>query len=346
MELLATAHVNKRGIYLWSNQLLFGNSGGIQPSTEVVHVRPASIASGRPFVDARDEAGRLPGTRDWDSDEDAFEDSSDDDAASVVTYVAADDEEAEAEGAQAVYEERDACNVPTPLQDGLVTLSGDPLSKWDALVHLDAIKARNKPEEAPKKPESAPFFLPTMEAQEMRMLGDAARDALATAAGVQTASEGAGEAAAAAASQVKRVSAPTQQRIAQSPLLRLLVEDLRGGGDFSGALRWLQGASPVLVERELACVDAVPPCELDDVEAVEAMLGYVSHQLETQKNFDHAVGVLALVLQLHGQAIPQHKQLHESSATIREHLGQAWQKVDVSVQSLHCLVQLFGHMQA
>lgn len=120
------------------------------------------------------------------------------------------------------------------------------------------MQARNKPDEAPKKPESAPFFLPTMEAQEMRLLGDAAQDALAAAAGVQ---EPSAESAGVAASQLKRLSEPAQQRVAQSPLLRLLVQDLRGGGEFTDALQWLQAASPVLVERELACVDAVPPCE-------------------------------------------------------------------------------------
>lgn len=118
-------------------------SAGIQPSSEIVHVRPASVASGRPFVGNTDVDGRLAGTRDWDSDADSFEGSSDDDAASVGTYVAADDEEAEAEGQQAAYDQRDGCNVPVPLQAGMVTLSGDALSKWDALVHLTAIKVWN-----------------------------------------------------------------------------------------------------------------------------------------------------------------------------------------------------------
>lgn len=91
----------------------------------------------------------------------------------------------------------------------------------------------------------------------MRQLGGAAQDMLAAAA--------AGKAGSAAddvaVSQLKRMSEPSQQRVAQSPLLRLLVQDLRSGGDFSDALQWLQAASPVLVERELACVDASPPCQ-------------------------------------------------------------------------------------
>jgi len=45
------------------------------------------------------------------------------------------------------------------LQPGLVTLSGQPPSKFTTLIHLDAIRERNKPIEGPKKPEKQPFFL-------------------------------------------------------------------------------------------------------------------------------------------------------------------------------------------
>ena len=44
----------------------------------------------------------------------------------------------------------------------LVTLSLLPKSQWQSLVNLDIIKMRNKPIEPPKKPEKAPFFLPTL----------------------------------------------------------------------------------------------------------------------------------------------------------------------------------------
>jgi U3 small nucleolar RNA-associated protein 21 len=37
-----------------------------------------------------------------------------------------------------------------------------PRSRWQTLLNLDTIKARNKPKEAPKAPERAPFFLPTL----------------------------------------------------------------------------------------------------------------------------------------------------------------------------------------
>ena len=48
---------------------------------------------------------------------------------------------------------------PIPKQEGLITLSGLPAAHWNNLFHLNLVKERNKPTEAPKKPPSAPFFL-------------------------------------------------------------------------------------------------------------------------------------------------------------------------------------------
>ena len=46
-----------------------------------------------------------------------------------------------------------------PKHDGLITMSGLPPAHWKNLFHLELVKERNKPLEAPKKPPSAPFFL-------------------------------------------------------------------------------------------------------------------------------------------------------------------------------------------
>eukprot|EP00177_Eucheuma_denticulatum_P002300 GFKZ01004123.1.p1 GENE.GFKZ01004123.1~~GFKZ01004123.1.p1 ORF type:complete len:988 (+),score=137.04 GFKZ01004123.1:102-3065(+) len=52
--------------------------------------------------------------------------------------------------------------ITTPLSDQLATLSSKPSAHWTTLKNLQAIKERNKPIEPPRKPESAPFFLPTI----------------------------------------------------------------------------------------------------------------------------------------------------------------------------------------
>lgn len=61
-----------------------------------------------------------------------------------------------------MYKRRDAAGAPQPLAPSLVTLSMLPRPQWQTLVHLDAIRARNRPTQPPKKPEAAPFFLPTL----------------------------------------------------------------------------------------------------------------------------------------------------------------------------------------
>merc|ERR1712165_625282 len=56
--------------------------------------------------------------------------------------------------------EDDSGNLnPVPKKEGLITLSGLPAAHWKNLFHLELVKERNKPKEAPKKPPSAPFFL-------------------------------------------------------------------------------------------------------------------------------------------------------------------------------------------
>lgn len=61
--------------------------------------------------------------------------------------------------------EEEENDVTTPSLDQLstdmMTLSLVPRSRWQTLLHLDLIKQRNKPKEAPKAPEKAPFFLPS-----------------------------------------------------------------------------------------------------------------------------------------------------------------------------------------
>ena len=45
-EVLATAHEEKKGIYLWANQFIFGGAADIMPSDEPVDISLPSIAAG------------------------------------------------------------------------------------------------------------------------------------------------------------------------------------------------------------------------------------------------------------------------------------------------------------
>ena len=48
MDMLATTHVNRRGIYLWSNAAIYGSGADVRPSELPVDARLPALASGGP----------------------------------------------------------------------------------------------------------------------------------------------------------------------------------------------------------------------------------------------------------------------------------------------------------
>lgn len=127
-EYLATALEGEIGVNLWINMALFRK-----------HVPARQISEAEIGPLARPQLGKRAGEV-------------------VATIVS--------EAAAADNEDGNISTLATPaldqLESQLMTLSLVPRSKWQTLLHLDEIKSRNKPIEPPKKPENAPFFLPSI----------------------------------------------------------------------------------------------------------------------------------------------------------------------------------------
>ncbi|KAJ5101463.1 hypothetical protein NUU61_003685 [Penicillium alfredii] len=121
-EFLATAHADGIGISLWSNRSLF-----MPVSTK--HVDESLIEDvGIPATSGESGAGPI---------EAAFSDNP-------------------------LLDETEGPVLATDqLRHDMMTLSLVPKSKWQALLHLDSIRERNRPKDPPKAPEKAPFFLPS-----------------------------------------------------------------------------------------------------------------------------------------------------------------------------------------
>lgn len=125
-EYLATAHEDSVGVHLWANKTLFSHvpARKIGPKDVVDMDEPTASGEGG--------TGVIDG---------AFDEENLDDA--------------------------DALEFSRPssidqLSSDLLTLSLVPKARWQTLLHLDTIRERNKPKEAPKKPQAAPFFLPSL----------------------------------------------------------------------------------------------------------------------------------------------------------------------------------------
>ncbi|OXG26744.1 U3 small nucleolar RNA-associated protein 21 [Cryptococcus neoformans Ze90-1] len=121
-DFLATSHVDSVGVYLWANRAQF---------TDVAlrHLEEDDdiVEVGLPTVQGLDADAAIEGIEDVGAPE--FTD---------------------------IY------TTPDQIDESLVTLSLIPRSRWQMLLNLETIKQRNKPKEAPKAPEKAPFFLPTI----------------------------------------------------------------------------------------------------------------------------------------------------------------------------------------
>lgn len=123
-EYLAATIEGELGVNIWNNRTLFTHVPTRQISEESIQQISGPTASG--------EGGH-------------------------GLLEAAFDEEVSQEG------EEDEVAPPSldQLSTDMMTLSLVPRSRWQTLLHIDLIKQRNKPTEAPKLPEKAPFFLPS-----------------------------------------------------------------------------------------------------------------------------------------------------------------------------------------
>jgi U3 small nucleolar RNA-associated protein 21 len=123
-EYLATAQEGSVGVDIWTNRTLFTHVSTRHISEAEIATITAPTASGEGGV--------------------------------AIIEAAAEEDHDE--------EEEDQTMVPImdQLSSQITTLSLVPKSRWQTLLHLDVIRARNKPKEAPKAPEKAPFFLPSV----------------------------------------------------------------------------------------------------------------------------------------------------------------------------------------
>ena len=139
-DFLCSTHVDDLAIYLWSNRTLYSH----------VSLRPLPS-------DHTPSICELPHTTISEDEECAQEE-------------ADDDKDRDDDGADVM---KNYCmERSNPLEEGLVTLSNLPKSRWHNLQQLDIIKQHNKPKEPPAKPKQAPFFLPTVAGLQPKFVTD------------------------------------------------------------------------------------------------------------------------------------------------------------------------------
>lgn len=241
-EFLATACEGELGVSIWNNKTLFTHV----PTRHISEDEIADVAG----PTASGEGGQ-----------------------GVIDAAWADEEEPDV----------DAAAVPSldQLSADLLTLSLVPKSRWQTLLHLDLIRQRNKPLEAPKAPEKAPFFLPSLE-------GARPNSSLLPADSAAGTTE--------PTSRVTRVEARAGREDVFAATLRAGMRS----GDYTAFLAHLASLSPSAADLSLRSLAPAPGQEATELIAfVRALTG----RLAQRRDYELVQAWMAVFLRLHAEAV-------------------------------------------
>nr|CAD7602515.1 unnamed protein product [Timema genevievae] len=266
--LLATAHVDCLGLFLWSNKTLYSH----------ISLRPILQQEDIPTMGLPiplGEEAELP--RDSDQED------------TDMQY-----------------------QSPAQISQQLVTLSTLPSSRWHNLLHLDTIKMRNKPKDAPKAPKAAPFFLPTIPSLELRFeLGQANKPG----------------------GQIRDRSSVD---IHSFTVFGKLLNQSRETGNFAPAIDKFLSLGPSALDFE------VNSLSMEGGGSLELMLQYlklVKFMLDSNNNFELAQSYLGLFLKTHGDTIASQPVLREYLKTLESSQLAGWFSLQRMLLYSLCVVQ-------
>jgi U3 small nucleolar RNA-associated protein 21 len=205
-----------------------------------------------------------------------------------------------------------------PLEPDLLTLSDVPPAKWQATLHLDLVKERNKPIEPPKPLPQAPFFLPT-------------------------AHEGVTPRFAAPLSAEEKIVEELEDHgKRQSRALETVMpfQELLRKGDFDGALKFLKEQTPSGVHL---AIEELGPAAQGDVGELDAGLKFFEHHLGKAHFADELQAFLSLFLQAHGEEITDNASLRKNCNKLAKMQHKIWSVLDTRCQKVRCFLGTLTH---
>lgn len=258
-EFLATATSDSVGVDVWTNRALFT----YVPSRHITATELRSI------VLADEAALALPAASG--------------EGGQNLLITAAGEEEDDQDGS-ATATEGDVDEISSDL----LSLSLVPRSRWQNLLHLDLIRQRNKPTEAPKKPEKAPFFLPSLSSDKP---GSTPNNALLDPTAAQAAAD-------ALKNEQSRVLKHSQLAAAgqQNPFTALLAATISSSSEaaYTTFLAYLASLPPAAADIEIRSLQGAEPL---------AFLRTVTWRLRQRRDFELTQAWMAVFLRVHGEAV-------------------------------------------
>lgn len=366
-----TTHVERRGLYTWANQMIFGNVDSIVSSKKPIYANlpvigtkkhsPSSNQDGKHFLNGMLVHSK-PATLD---DEDGHSSEAEYTEESIEISLDHSDHTSSSDEGESDDQEEDAVNKVSerdenilsgkqPVAPEMITLSMLPRSQWLNLVHIDTIKSRNKPIEPPKKPEAAPFFLPTIAG------ANAGRDpvfapvseedkhriaAAAQAAWDEEDEEEDEDAQEKSTSRISRAKEDVRSLEVPNTFLQLLHE-FGETSDHKPLLGYLKQMPPSAVDVELRSLELIETSTDVEVANLALHLKFLEAAISSEEDFEFLQALLRATILLHGDSIPSHPSLVTVAAQIEASTNLAWGRIASLIQHSQCLLGILGSMHA
>lgn len=189
---------------------------------------------------------------------------------------------------------------PDQLDSDLITMSAVAQSRWQNLLDIDIIKRRNKPQQPPKAPETAPFFLPTIPSLQLRFDFTDVKSADKT--------------------ETSRVHSALQNF---TPFNKSL-QSTTTTDNFSDAVEKLKAMNPSDIDFEIQSLS------LDESSAELSMLQFMKmlhYMIKRQTDFELSQAYLAVFLKWHGTTISENEALRDYLRKIQEAQMNNWLKL-------------------
>ncbi|KAG0705974.1 Utp21 specific WD40 associated putative domain-containing protein [Suillus ampliporus] len=233
-DFLATAHVDSVGIFLWANRSQYSEVAFRAISEDNI----AEIA--------------LP----------SMQGSEEDEALQALEALGVEDTPT------------DVFSTPSQLDGDLVTLTLLPRTRWQTLLNLEVIQQRNKPKEPPKKPEHAPFFLPTLPGVEHRFAVEEKKQEKQD-------------------THTRRLD--THAANSRSTFQKLLAELEKNGSSDDTLFDYIKSLSPAAIDVELR--------SLVSFNSLQQFLRAIKRRLQSHLDFEAVQTLQNVVLRMHADAI-------------------------------------------
>jgi len=234
-----------------------------------------------------------------------------------------------------------------PLDATLLTLSDQPRQKFEIVTNIDIIKERNKPEKAPEKPASAPFFLPTLPGLVPQFApSDAKGESFFTSDFGGSAKKTKGE------NGEPMDAEPTQKMAAEgSKIMSLDTLDfkseferkLQAGSakkNYVDAFTFLKKLSPSGIDFEIQGLSLQ-----NDYEELKWFMEMLSSRLQAHDDFDMCQALMSVFLKHHSSVLMDNTSLLSKLTELREEQHLSWLRIQREFHSSLSLIKYFSGIQ-